>query len=408
MMYYFLFANTASVLFYMLYSITIKGRKNHVWSRFYLLSGIALSFIIPLLKLKLLFLGEGNILALKQTIQLPDFVLNNAGQSNSDILQHSFSWMNAYLLLTSFLFIQLVYRVIKMKVFLKNQSFIQNGNYKIGMNTGMGPASFGAIIIFPGNEIDPNILQHEIAHLQLKHHYEKVVLQLLRCFFYPVLAFHLMYKELMIVHEFEADERAALDKEIYSKLLLSGHFNNKQLHLLQSFFHHPLKRRIKMLYKNKTSSKGTIASLLSLSLLLISGLITIQSCAKDHSEKTGKSVVTVQPYNKKQPEKVYSTADIEPEFEGGASALQKYLEDNIHYPESAKIQKIEGRAIIQFIVTKTGSIDSVVIKRDVDGSGFGAEATRAIQAMPKWKPGSTKGEPVSVQYILPVNFQLPK
>ncbi len=35
-----------------------------------------------------------------------------------------------------------------------------------------------------------------------------------------------------------------------------------------------------------------------------------------------------------------------------------------------------------------------------------AEAVRVIKAMPKWKPGMQKGQPVRVKYTIPVTFRL--
>ena len=36
------------------------------------------------------------------------------------------------------------------------------------------------------------------------------------------------------------------------------------------------------------------------------------------------------------------------------------------------------------------------------------EAMRVLRMMPEWKPGSAGGSAVDVQYILPVDFILPK
>ncbi|PID88933.1 MAG: hypothetical protein CSB02_00140 [Bacteroidia bacterium] len=36
------------------------------------------------------------------------------------------------------------------------------------------------------------------------------------------------------------------------------------------------------------------------------------------------------------------------------------------------------------------------------------EATRVVASMPKWKPGTLKGQPVNVQYQIPIKFALSK
>jgi len=35
-----------------------------------------------------------------------------------------------------------------------------------------------------------------------------------------------------------------------------------------------------------------------------------------------------------------------------------------------------------------------------------AEAVRVIKSMPDWKPGTQRGKPVAVSYVVPVEFSL--
>ena len=103
---------------------------------------------------------------------------------------------------------------------------------------------------------------------------------------------------------------------------------------------------------------------------------------------------------------VFNVVEQMPEFaDGGMPGLMKYLGANIKYPEEAKKNKIEGRVIIQFVVAKDGSIKDATILRSVSPE-LDAEALRVINAMPNWKPGIQKGEPVNVKFTIPVTFKL--
>lgn len=103
---------------------------------------------------------------------------------------------------------------------------------------------------------------------------------------------------------------------------------------------------------------------------------------------------------------VYEVVENMPEFpNGGITALMKYLSDNIRYPEAAHKAGIQGRVTVQFVVGKDGSIGNVSILRGVNAD-LDAEAIRVISSMPKWKPGTQKGEPVKVKYTVPVMFRL--
>lgn len=103
---------------------------------------------------------------------------------------------------------------------------------------------------------------------------------------------------------------------------------------------------------------------------------------------------------------VYEVVENMPEFpDGGMPGLMKYLSANIRYPEAAHKAGTQGRVTVQFVVGKDGSIGNVSILRGVDPA-LDAEAIRVISGMPKWKPGTQKGEPVNVRYTVPVMFRL--
>ena len=105
-------------------------------------------------------------------------------------------------------------------------------------------------------------------------------------------------------------------------------------------------------------------------------------------------------------EEVYEVVEKMPEFpDGGMSGLMKYLSANIRYPEAAHKAGTQGRVTVQFVVGKDGSIGDVKVIRGVDPT-LDAEAIRVISGMPKWKPGTQKGEPVNVRYTVPVMFRL--
>jgi len=89
-----------------------------------------------------------------------------------------------------------------------------------------------------------------------------------------------------------------------------------------------------------------------------------------------------------------------PELIGGLAALQK----NIRYPEMARKAGIEGRVIVQFIVNEDGNVENPRVIRGIAG-GCDEEALRAVNGA-KFKPGRQRGNPVRVQYSLPVIFKL--
>jgi TonB family protein len=104
------------------------------------------------------------------------------------------------------------------------------------------------------------------------------------------------------------------------------------------------------------------------------------------------------------PEEVLSYAEVMPEFPGGMPEMIKYLLENMIYPEEMKENGIEGRIFVQFVVTKTGSVENVTIARGIDG--LNREAIRLVKQMPNWKPGINNGKEVNVKMIIPIRFSL--
>jgi TonB family protein len=102
---------------------------------------------------------------------------------------------------------------------------------------------------------------------------------------------------------------------------------------------------------------------------------------------------------------VFSVVEEQPYFPGGDDARHKFIEENIHYPDSALKNKIQGKVFVTFIVEKDGSLSNVRVLKGIDG-GLDEEAVRVIKMMPKWIPGRQRGTPVRVQCNLPIKFIL--
>ncbi|HUX58271.1 MAG TPA: energy transducer TonB [Bacteroidales bacterium] len=94
-----------------------------------------------------------------------------------------------------------------------------------------------------------------------------------------------------------------------------------------------------------------------------------------------------------------------PVFPGGDSALLAYIGQNTKYPALAKTNKVEGRVIIRFCVTKAGGVDRVTVLKGVDPE-LDAESIRVVNTLPRFMPGKQGGKPVDVWYMVPITFAL--
>ncbi len=120
---------------------------------------------------------------------------------------------------------------------------------------------------------------------------------------------------------------------------------------------------------------------------------------------------------KPDPNKIYDTVDDMPKYAGCTEAGQNadctfnrvvaFINTNLKYPQEAIDNKVEGQAVVEFVVANDGAVTHPKIVKGL-GSGCDEEVLRVIALMPAWIPGQIAGVPVKVKMNLPVMFQLPK
>lgn len=86
---------------------------------------------------------------------------------------------------------------------------------------------------------------------------------------------------------------------------------------------------------------------------------------------------------------------------GGFGSIQKALK----YPEIARKAGIEGRVIIQVLVSEKGKVIKTRIIKSLGHSGCDEAAVKAIRGV-KWKPALQRDKPVKVWVAIPVIFRL--
>ncbi len=102
---------------------------------------------------------------------------------------------------------------------------------------------------------------------------------------------------------------------------------------------------------------------------------------------------------------VFTEVEEMPYFPGGEAERNKFLSDNITYPQQATENGIQGTVYTSFIVDSNGKIEDAKILRGI-GGGCDEEALRVVKLMPRWKPGKQSGKPVRVLFNMPVYFKL--
>lgn len=270
------------------------------------------------------------------------------------------------------------------------------------------------------------VMVHECTHVSGHHSLDTLFSELfsIACWFNPFA--WLMKQEVRMNLEYLADESVLSDGNArksyqYHLLGLAYRQSNESTKIANNFNLLPLKKRIKMMNKRRTSEIGKAKYLLFAPLAGVLLMVSnIESVAREIGEQIPEVAEVQQKAEQAAEEKVKTkpqtdttkkkkTWDCMPEtmpyFPGGQELLLKYLADNIKYPASAVKAKKQGRVIVTFIVQKDGSVTHAKIAKSIDPE-LDAEALRIVKGMPKWTPGTQNGKPVSVRYMVPVKFSL--
>ncbi|TGY76469.1 energy transducer TonB [Lepagella muris] len=104
-------------------------------------------------------------------------------------------------------------------------------------------------------------------------------------------------------------------------------------------------------------------------------------------------------------DKVYTSADVLAEFPGSMPGLMKWIGENMHYPENAYKNGIQGRVIVKLVIGKDGSVKDTKIIKGVDKE-LDKESLRLVKSMPKWKPAEIDGKPVASYFTMPISFKI--
>src|SRR5690606_10034231 len=245
--------------------------------------------------------------------------------------------------------------------------------------------------------------------------------------------FYFYVKELKFQHECIADEACAEDSVQYAELLVAHAMGVSPNMLLHEFSNQSLlKRRIMMLFKNKSRKINGVKYLLVLpTLLLIAGVTlafntSIKEVVEAEVERleprentvqqdTAKSNVdAVQPrmtlkgkaeIKPQEQEEVFTAVENPPEPEGGLNAFRQWFGQNFSYPQEAIDAGVKGKGVVSFIVEKDGTLSNFKIIEDL-GYGTSEATIETLKKAKPWNPGTQNGRKVRVLYTLPFTLNL--
>ncbi len=434
---YFIEANLYLISIYLMYELLLARDKHFQFNRAFVLSGIALSLLLPLVSIPVSEAATPG----EYIIMLPAITIGEAQQQSVTWLS---GWWQiiliAYIaggLISAFNLSRQLSRLLRHLPFRGTERQDYNGYTVVATNGEIPTCSFFRYLFWDKSaeltEAEKQqILDHEITHIKQWHSADILLTEVLRVVFWFNPAVYMLKSRLTEVHEYIADRGATSSESIeqYSILLTQQVFKEYNIGLSNHFHNSQILKRITML---KTKESKSLWRNIALLLPMLAMIITVFSCetGKNETQSETKTVipeesstVTVNPAEpstvtvipaessavsdqstSNKEDSVFIIVDIVPEPVGGMTAFYEFIGSNLKYPEEAKKVGIEGKVFIEFVTDEDGKITNVVCVRGI-GHGCDEEAVRVIKIAPAWKPGEKDGKKVKVRIILPITYKL--
>ena len=432
---YILKSAACLAVFYLFYKLLMSRDTFHRFNRFALLGLLVLSSLLPLVEASVNSPAavQETMLTLEQLLLLAD--IQPEGESMAAATPSAtVLWLRAALLvyLTGIVFfivrnlcsLARLGRLIRQGKREALNSYLPDRKEKnvrlVVHDHDIAPFSWMHWIVIARKDLEENgreILIHELAHIRNRHSWDLLLADL--CIFVQWFnpAAWLQKQELQNIHEYEADEtvlREGVNARNYQMLLIKKAVGTRLYSMANSFNHSSLKKRITMMLKEKSNpwARAKYLYILPLAALAVTAFARPEVSAVADEISAVKVIApavhdSIQPNVQTAVAAPSSALDQMPEFPGGMEALNTYLRNNIRYPQEAQKAGIQGRVIIQFIVSKDGSITDAEVVESVDPQ-LDAEGLRLIKNMPRWKPGMRKGQAIRVKQTLPIRFAFTK
>ncbi|WP_228411616.1 M56 family metallopeptidase [Chryseobacterium sp.] len=144
------------------------------------------------------------------------------------------------------------------------QTDLQNAPFSFFRNL------FWKISIPISSDLGRQILKHEMVHMEQRHSWDKMFMEVVTAVFWVNPVFFVISKELSLIHEYLADKKALKnsDTKAFAQMLLASHFSGNHLPATSPFLSSNLKKRLIMLKKSKTKF-GYARKILALPILFL-------------------------------------------------------------------------------------------------------------------------------------------
>ncbi len=413
----------AMAAMYLTFKVFMSRENFHALNRTTILLSVALSFVLPLLKLPAFIITDnsGDVMP-DATIGLGGIVAEFAGGTESFSVWNYVPYIFAAGAAVFFLRFLVSTVSIAVKAVAGEKITLKTGVKLIISEAVKSPVSWLRYIFMNRRDLGENrreILVHETAHIRYGHSIDLIFMDLACCLQWFNPAVWLFRKELCAVHEFQADKAVlaeGFNEKEYQTLLIKKAAGRKWSSVASSLNHSNLKLRFTMMSNQRKSAAATFKALFPVAVAALCAF-TLSDCNSEKETLQDSEVVkttnddgqeTVNTTLKKsgQSNDVFMVVEQMPEYPGGEAEMRKFIAENVQYPEDAKLSGASGTAYIKFVVDKNGKVALPDVIKSSGTESIDNEALRVIKLLPDFKPGMQRGQAVDVQLTVPIKFAM--
>lgn len=294
------------------YLVVLSKEKIYQINRWYLLFGLLLSLIIPLIPIGI----TNSILNLDNNTEIHQIVSHSNVNTNSKSIAQvpanskeknkveqtsNANWIYSiliwlYSIIAVFLSLRLIRHLYLMKLrSLKNQSTFFKGHKVVLLDEEAIPHTFMKTIFvnkeqYENGKIGEEVMIHEITHAEQNHSLDIIIVEILKTigWFNPVLYFYKI--AIQLNHEYIADDKVlskGIDIADYQRLLLHIRTAKSAHYLSTSLNFRITKKRLKMMTIKDSTYRSYLKTALILPFILILGFTF--GCKPDSMQKNNQT-----------------------------------------------------------------------------------------------------------------------
>lgn len=301
---YFLKANGLIILFYLMYVLFLRKETFFTSNRWYLIGGLVLSLILPLITFtKTIWVEPTPIPVIYEEI-----ISANNNAIEVPIQETTLDWtlilITAYAVISILLLMKITFELASFfKRIRENQKQKETNFVLIHSDTTENPFSFFHYIVINPNRFSKeefqHILTHESIHVKQKHSIDVLLSKLFCAFFWANPIVWLYRKAILQNLEFIADSETFQqieNKYEYQRTLLKVVTHQHDLSITNQFYQSLIKKRIVMLHTNQSHKRnawkyGIILPLL-VGFMLLFQIETVAQVKESKIEETNYAVTS--------------------------------------------------------------------------------------------------------------------